>query len=233
LDWLRRINWWRKFPQVWEDALARYCLDCHDSDSVKGSIDLEEALFSDIGEHSAVWEKTVWQLRSQQMPPEGKDRPDEQEYEKLARSLEAALDAHAQSHPDPGRTNSLRRLTRTEYANSIRDLFGFEIDVAALLPPEQSSHDFDNVTVGDLPSALLDRYIGAAGKISREVVGSGGGRPYSRTVRVPPDLTQEGHIEGLPFGTKGGVVFAHRFPCFGQYEFRVHLMRGEASDLSC
>ena len=64
-------------PQVWEDALARYCLDCHDSDSVKGSIDLEEALFSDIGEHSAVWEKTVWQLRSQQMPPEGKDRPDE------------------------------------------------------------------------------------------------------------------------------------------------------------
>ena len=110
-------------------------------------------------------------MRARQMPPAGMPRPSEQTYDEIVASLEAPLDRAATAHPNPGRTDTFRRLNRTEYRNAVRDLLALDIDVAALLPGDESSHGFDNVTVGDLSPTLLDRYVAAAEKISRVAVG--------------------------------------------------------------
>ena len=115
------------------------------------------------------------------MPPLGRDRPDEAAYERLASSLESSLDRLAAANPNPGRTETFRRLTRTEYRNAIRDLLSVDVEVAALLPPDDSSFGFDNVTVGGLSPTLMERYLAASQKISRLAIGD---------LRSPPPPTQ-------------------------------------------
>lgn len=212
-------------PAKWKPLLSAHCFDCHDAASEKGGIDLESALEQPLGERTEIWEKAVRQLQTRLMPPVDKDRPSEAEYSQLVESLEKALDVHASRHPNPGRSESLRRLTRNEYQRVIRDLLALEIDATSLLPPDQASHGFDNVTVGDLSPALLDRYISAAQKISRLALGRVGSSPDGRTVRLRPDFTQEGHVKGLPFGTRGGTLIRHTFPRSGDYIIRLNLMR--------
>jgi hypothetical protein len=212
-------------PDAWEPVLSRYCFDCHDSDAAKGGIDLEAALGRPLAEQVDLWERAARQLQMRLMPPIEKERPSETEYSSFVSGVEAALDAHSAAHPNPGRTEALRRLNRNEYQNVIRDLLAVEIDSKSLLPSDQSSHGFDNVTVGDLPPALLNRYINAAKKISRLALGRTGSSPDGRTVRIRPDVTQEGHVEGLPLGTRGGALIRHTFPQDGEYDVRIHLMR--------
>ena len=110
------------------------------------------------------WEKVVRKLRTRQMPPIDEPRPDEATYDAVIASLEASLDRAAAARPNPGRTETFRRLKRTEYRNAIRDLLALDVDVAALLPADESSHGFDNVTVGDLSPTLLERYMSARGE---------------------------------------------------------------------
>ncbi|MEN9021319.1 MAG: DUF1587 domain-containing protein, partial [Verrucomicrobiales bacterium] len=184
-------------PIRWGPTLERYCFDCHDSDSAKGGIDLEVALGHPLADQSELWEKSARQLQMRLMPPIKKERPSETDYVSLASEMETALDAQAAAHPNPGRTESLRRLNRNEYQNAVRDLLAVEIDAKSLLPPDQLSHGFDNVTVGDLPPALLNRYISAAQKISRIALGHTNNSPDGRTVRIRPDITQEGHVRHL------------------------------------
>jgi len=209
----------------WQTVIGKYCLDCHDADSAKGDLDLDAILGEDFAAHSGTWEKVVRQLNARQMPPIGKDRPELAVYDSTEAALVKKLDRHATGHPDPGRTETLRRLTRTEYQNAIRDLLAIEIDATELLPADESSHGFDNITVGDLSPALLDRYLSAAQKISRLAVGTPLSRPEGRTVRLAPDLTQERHVEGLPPGTRGGAVIRHTFPQSGDYEIAIRLTR--------
>src|SRR5439155_12185112 len=128
-------------------------------------------------------------------------------------------------NPDPGRTATLRRLNRTEYQNAVRDLLALEVDVTSLLPADDSSYGFDNVTVGDLSPTLLDRYVSAAEKISRVAVGRPSRSPGGETIRTPPDLTQEEHIDGLPIGTRGGALIRYAFPMDGEYEVQIRLTR--------
>lgn len=205
--------------------MERYCIDCHDDSVQKGDLDLNSILRDPVGAHPAMWEKVVRKMSARQMPPVGKDRPDEAGYDAGVTELESALDAHAAEHPHAGRTETLRRLTRTEYQNAVRDLLAVDIDASALLPVDEASHGFDNITVGDLPPALLDRYITAAEKIARMAMGSVSDKPDLATHRVPPDITQEEHVPGLPFGTRGGVLIRHAFPQAGEYEVRVRLQR--------
>ena len=126
---------------------------------------------------------------------------------------------------EPGRTETLRRLNRTEYQNAVRDLLALDIDAASLLPPDESGHGFDNVTVGDLPPTLLDRYISAAQKISRLAIGSTQSSLQSDIIRLPADLTQEDHVPGLPIGTRGGVSIPYTFAQDGEYEIQIWLAR--------
>ncbi len=156
--------------------------------------------------HPDVWEKVYRRMNARQMPPAGKERPSEPEYVSTLALLAAALDGDAAAHPNPGRTETIRRLNRTEYQNAIRDLLALDIDAAALLPADEASHGFDNVTVGDLSPTLLDRYISAAQKISRLAVGGAPRVAGRRHDPRRPDLTQEEHVEGLPLGTRGGAL---------------------------
>jgi mono/diheme cytochrome c family protein len=205
--------------------VTRYCVSCHNDRTKRGGLTLEPVLAPEVGEHPEVWEKVVRKVRARQMPPVGLTRPDEATYNAEVALLETSLDRAAAAAPNPGRTATLRRLTRTEYRNAVRDLLALDVDVSSLLPPDESSYGFDNVTVGDLSPTLLDRYISAAEKISRVAVGRPSVSPDGDTIRTPADLTQEDHIPGLPIGTRGGALINYTFPMDGDYELQIRLTR--------
>ncbi|MCC7376848.1 MAG: DUF1592 domain-containing protein [Verrucomicrobiales bacterium] len=212
-------------PSSQAPFISQYCLDCHDADVAKGGINLEGLDPAKVEPKTDLWERVLRKVSTRQMPPPGKRRPDDRESDRFVDRLASALDHAAAKSPEPGRTETIRRLNRTEYQNAIRDLLGLHIDAAALLPKDDASHGFDNVTVGDLSPTLLDRYIAAAQKISRLAVGSTGRRPGGETFRFPADLTQDNPVEGLPLGTRGGGVLSYTFPRDGIYEFQIRLAR--------
>jgi hypothetical protein len=115
----------------------------------------------------------------------------------------------------------LHRLNRSEYANAVRDLLDLTIDPETLLPPDDSARGFDNVAGSlTISSTLLESYANAAGKVARMAVGYWK-TPTERTYIAPTDTSQEYHIEGLPFGTRGGMVVDHVFPANGEYRFSI------------
>jgi hypothetical protein len=205
--------------------VAQLCTNCHNSDEKKAGLALDALSSEDVDAHPEIWEKVVRKLAARQMPPVGKPRPDERTYQTFVAALEAALDRAAAAHPNPGRTPTLRRLNRTEYQNAIHDLLAVDVDAAALLPADEANHGFDSAPLGDLSPTLLDRYITAAQKISRLAVGGAPNTPNSETFRPPPDLTQEGHVEGLPLGTRGGMLIPYTFPQDGEYDVQAWLTR--------
>ena len=211
--------------------LNTYCVGCHDDEMKKGGLDLESISQEDLSRHADAWERVVRKLRARQMPPAGKKRPDERVYEATVAELVSELDRAAAKHPDPGRTETFRRLNRAEYRNSIRDLLSLDIDAAALLPKDDVSQGFDNVTVGNLSPSLLDRYITAAQKISRLAVGAPQRMPSGDTIRIRPDLTQEEHVEGLPVGTRGGALLPYTFPRDGEYDIQIRLARDRNEEI--
>jgi hypothetical protein len=206
--------------------INQYCLDCHDHESKKGELDLEGLSRDEVTQHTERWERVVRRLNTRQMPPpKRKSRPTEEEFQSAIHALVTPLDAYAAAHPKPGRTETIRRLNRTEYQNAVRDLLALDIDVTALLPSDSASHGFDNVTVGTLSPMLLDRYISAAQKISRLAVGDTERGPGGDTIRIKPDITQEERVEGLPFGTRGGALIPYNFAQTGEYEIQIRLTR--------
>ena len=208
------------------DFLDDYCIRCHNSEKNKGELDLESIYQESITGHPGIWEKVVKRIASRDMPPvKARKRPSGKDYAMALETLVGVLDEHARAHPSPGRVETFRRLTRTEYENSIRDLLGVEIDVARFLPKDEESHGFHNVTVGGLSPTLLDRYISAAQKVSRLAVGTRSKKLDGFTYRVPADFTQEKHVEGLPLGTRGGVVLDYTFSQDGFYEMEILLAR--------
>ena len=206
-------------------AIQRYCLGCHNTQSKAANLALDAIANAPAGQHPEAWEKVVKRLRGRSMPPAGLPRPDEQTYQTLQAGLEKTLDAQAQASPNPGRTDTFRRLNRTEYRNAIRDLLALDVDVSSLLPADDASHGFDNVTVGTLSPTLLERYLAAARRISRLAIGIAPKAPGGDTVTLVPDLTQEDHFEDLPLGTRGGAVVHHTFPVDAEYEIQLRLQR--------
>ena len=207
------------------EFLEFYCYDCHGLGIERGELDLEVLEKEGLKANREVWEHAALRLRTRQMPPPDEERPTEEEYEELVTWLEESLDQEAAKNPNPGRTESLRRLTRFEYENAIRDLLSLQVDASELLPKDESSLGFDHITVSTLSPTLLNRYLSAAQKMSRLATGVGIESAMGRIVRVPADLTQEERLEGMPPGTKGGVVFENQFAVSGDYEFAVRLTR--------
>jgi hypothetical protein len=215
----------RPAPAGVQPFVTQHCTKCHNSEDKKGGLDLDALSTADVAAHPEVWEKVVRKLAARQMPPVGRPRPPEQAYTSAVAALEDALDRAAAAHPNPGRTPTLRRLNRTEYQNAIRDLLALDVDATSLLPADEANHGFDSAPLGDLSPTLLDRYITAAQKISRLAVGRAPKTPDSDTLRPHPDLTQEGHVEGLPLGTRGGLRIPYTFPQDGEYDVQVWLTR--------
>ena len=205
--------------------VSTYCVSCHNSKVKAGSLALDAINTEGLGAHPEAWEKVALKLRARQMPPLGARRPDEAVHAAALTSLESALDGLSATIPNPGRTDTFRRLNRTEYRNAIRDLLSLDVDVAALLPSDSASFGFDNVTVGNLSPTLLESYVSAAEKISQLAVGRPGLSVGGTTVRTKPDITQEGHLDGLPLGTRGGALVSHTFPMDGEYEITIRLAR--------
>ena len=203
----------------------QHCLDCHDSGHARGDLSLEGLDYAHPGTNPVVWERVLRKLDHHLMPPVGKSRPDEGTYRHMTGYLTAELDRAAAAHPQPGRTDALRRLNRTEYQNAVRDLLAVEIDATALLPQDEPAHGFDNVMIGNLSPTLMDRYVSAAQKVARLAVGASALAPGGDTIRVRPEVTQEQPVEGLPPGTRGGVRIPYNFLQDGEYEISVRLVR--------
>jgi len=209
-------------------TVDRYCVTCHNSrattSATASGVVLDRADLNHVADEPALWEKVVRKLRTGSMPPEGQPRPDRATHEALVGFIESRLDRAAIDHPNPGRS-SVHRLNRAEYANAIRDLLAFEVDAAALLPPDDSSEGFDNIADMLSPSpALLESYLSAAAKISALAVGSPKITASSETYKVRGDMSQTEHLEGMPLGTRGGVSARHTFPLDGEYVIRVKLV---------
>lgn len=212
-------------PASHRALVGQYCISCHSNSAKTAGLALDGVSAQGVGENPEIWEKVVRKLRARQMPPVGLPRPDDATFDAVVASLSASLDSAADANTNPGRTDTFRRLTRTEYQNSIRDLLALDMDLSALLPRDESSQGFDNITVGDLSPALLESYVSAADKISRLAVGRPVPSLAVETIKKKPDLTQEWHIDGLPVGTRGGTLFPHNFPLDAEYEIVIRLTR--------
>ena len=212
-------------PPSPDATLREYCVTCHSQRLKTGGLSLEGLDATDVAHDAETWEKVVRKLRLGTMPPQGARRPDGATYAQTIASLEGRLDAAAAARPAPGRP-VLHRLNRTEYANAVRDLLGLDVDVSALLPPDDAAYGFDNVadSLGSSP-ALLQAYLSAARKISAVAVGDPRVGVGSDTYSVRQDLSQDKHLDGLPLGTFGGMTARHLFPLDGEYDFQVRLYR--------
>jgi hypothetical protein len=206
-------------------VLDKYCVTCHNQRTRTGGLSLDTLNLATIPEDAAVWEKVVRKVRGGMMPPFGMPRPDPATLDQLAAHLETTIDAAALKAPRPGR-RVLHRLNRSEYGNAVRDLFALDIDVTSLLPPDEEAYGFDNIAdvLGVSPS-LMERYLSAAWKISSQVVGSVKITPSLETYRVRGDLSQHDHVDGLPIGTRGGLLVRHHFPVDGEYVISPKLYR--------
>src|SRR5262245_5117631 len=212
--------------------LDRYCATCHSEKLKTGGLSLAQIDLSRPGAQPELWEKVVRKLHTGVMPPPNLPQPTDADRHAILTWLETSLDSAWAAKPNPGRTESLRHLNRTEYQNAVRDLLALDIDAGSLLPADESGYGFDNVNVGDLSPTLLNRYISAAQKISRLAVGTTQSSLLNDTILLPADLTQEDQLPGLPIGTRGGMSKSYVFAQDGEYEIQVSLMRDLAGVIS-
>jgi Protein of unknown function (DUF1592)/Protein of unknown function (DUF1588)/Protein of unknown function (DUF1585)/Protein of unknown function (DUF1587)/Protein of unknown function (DUF1595) len=215
--------------------LEKYCVRCHNAKLRTAGFAIDESDLLNSQPNAQVWETVLKQLRAGMMPPAGSLRPDKAAYRSLMAELTDILDRAALASPRVGRS-PVHRLNRFEYTNSIRDLFGFDIDGQSMLPGDDSGFGFDNIAdVLTTSPGLLERYLHAATTISSLAVGDPAISP-SVTTYALPDLTlgQDDRMsEELPFGSRGGLAVRHYFPLDGEYSLRITLARSDlaAGDL--
>jgi len=213
------------------ETFRSYCVDCHDRAIRSGDMLIDPAHLADIGAHAESWEKVVHKLRARSMPPPDEPRPDEATYRRVVAYLERELDAAAAERPNAGKLPQLIRLTRTEYKNAIRDMLALEhlpaeMDYDVLLPADNASSGFDNIA--DLlfvSPVVMERYLTAAQKISRLAVGDMRMPEIVNLHRLPLELPQDESVDGLPFGTRGGLRVKSYFPLDAEYTFHVEMER--------
>jgi len=206
-------------------TLNTYCATCHSDASKAGGLSLANANLTDIPKGSETWEKVIRKVRAGMMPPPGSRRPEQPVLDGLAGYLETSLDKAAAAKPNPGH-RTMHRLNRAEYGNAIRDLLALEIDAEALLPADDESSGFDNIAdVLKVSPSLMERYLSASWNISRMAVGNPEIAPTTQTYRVRPDLSQDQHIDGMPLGTRGGMLVKHTFPLDAEYVIKLRLWR--------
>jgi hypothetical protein len=187
-----------------------------------GGLALDGVDLADVATNAEVLEKVVRKLRGGMMPPPGARRPEQAAIDGTVASLERVLDDAAAAHPNPGRV-ALHRLNRAEYANAIEDLLGLRVDASALLPKDDEADGFDNVaSVLTVSPSFLDQYISAARVVTARALGNPAARAGSMTYRPARGTDQAVHVEGLPLGTRGGLLAEHLFPADGDYKLNIN-----------
>ena len=201
--------------------IDRYCLDCHNDVDRTGDLVLGGGNLAAPAAAAEVSEAVIRKLRTGMMPPAGEPRPDRGTLDAVAAWLETEIDAAGGQTPNPG-APALHRLNRAEYANAIRDLLGLEVDVATLVPADDAAEGFDNIAgVLTVSPALIEGYVAAGMKLSRLAIGDLTMLPKTVVYRLPGGFDQAGHFDGLPLGTRGGLIVTHDFPLEAEYEFSI------------
>ena len=217
-------------PSIRRLSSRRTCVACHNEKAKAAGLDSSRRLTMDALDPANVekdrekWELVVRKTRAGQMPPLGSKRPEPQRFGAMIASFENELDRTGSPYtPPPG----LHRLNRTEYANVVRDLLDLSVDPAKYLPSDDSTSGFDNIAGAlGLSSTLVEAYVGAAQKISRLALGYPE-EPTLVVYRTREDTSQDYHIEGMPFGTRGGMLVPHVFPSDGEYTLTVTPIFGD------
>ncbi len=201
--------------------LDKYCGDCHNSTYWTGGVSFETMAPESIPSDAKTWEAAVRKLRGRLMPPAGKPQPEATDIKSFVSWMEHNLDAAAQAQPNPGRV-ALQRLNRKEYGNAVRDLLGAKIDVTAILPQDDAADGFDNVAnVLQVSPSFLEQYVSAARSVAIQAVGDRGAKLSAVSYSVKDRSSQYAHVDGLPLGTRGGLVVEHEFPVDGEYELNI------------
>jgi hypothetical protein len=219
-------------PGKWA-VIQEYCITCHNTKVRAGGRAFDELSPTQIARDAEIWEAVVRKLRGGLMPPAGSRRPDSRTTAELVSWLEKEIDTGV-ANPEPGRV-ALRRLNRREYAYAVRDLLGLKIDAEALLPRDNVLGHFDNNAAAlQVSPAFIDQYVFAAREIAVEAVGNPEARAETITygdvanmvISLPPSGApgtgrQQHRLEGMPFGTRGGLSVEHTFPADGEYELTI------------
>jgi len=201
--------------------VSKYCTGCHNDKSKAGGFSWTTIDLADPAQNAQQSEKVIRKLKAGMMPPAGRPRPDRASINTFVAALETATDHAATAHPYAG-APELHRLNRTEYHNSIKDLLALDVDVSSLLPPDEAGRGFDNIADAlTVSPALVQGYVRAASKISREAVGDTAVTPSMAMFTVPKVVNQMRHVDGAPWGTRGGVSVMHNFPVDGEYTFKL------------
>ncbi len=203
--------------------LNKYCVGCHNQKLKTANLELDKLDLAHLPEHAETGELVIRKLRAGLMPPMGMNRPDAATNLALVSWMESEIDHASTPHLTPP---GIHRMNRTEYTNAIRDVLGLEVDAAKFLPSDDSTRGFDNIAGAlTLSPALMEAYLSAAGKIARLAVGDVSA-PTQAVFEAAPDTAQNHHIEGLPFGTRGGLLIKYQFPADGEYTFKVKGVTG-------
>ena len=202
--------------------LNQYCVACHNQRVKTAEVAFDNVDLAQVGEHAELWEKAIRKLKAGMMPPPGARRPEKATADAFASWLETSLDAAAAAHPDPGRV-AVHRLNRTEYAAAIDDLLALKIDPAAMLPKDDEADGFDNIAnVLAVSPSFLDQYISAARIVTNRALGVPGTKATSVSYRPARGTDQAVRVDGLPLGTRGGLVVEHNFPADGDYKLNIN-----------
>ncbi|HEX5431784.1 MAG TPA: DUF1592 domain-containing protein, partial [Bryobacteraceae bacterium] len=205
--------------------LNKYCVVCHNQRLKTAGLMLDKMDVEHVAYGAQTWEKVLLKLHGGMMPPQGRPRPDQAMLGQFLSYLETSLGRAAAANPNPGHA-SLHRLNRTEYGNVIRDLLDLNIDVSSMLPADDEANGFDNIAdVLKVSPSLMEQYLAASNQVASLAVGDPSIGAVSQIYRVPPDLAQSEHIEGLPLGTRGGILIHENFPLNGDYDFSVSLLQ--------
>jgi hypothetical protein len=209
-------------------VIRRSCVGCHNDRTMRGNLSLEQFDVNDAASKADVAERMVRKLRAGMMPPPSARPPSREALVALVDRLEQELDVSAAASPDPGR-RTFQRLNRAEYASAIKDLLALDIDAGDWLPLDPVSANFDNIADAQLLSpTLLEAYLNAASAVSRLALGESGGTTADHTYSNSEYISQHpwDHVEGAPYGTRGGLVVDHVFPTDAEYVFGVTFTSG-------
>jgi hypothetical protein len=213
------------------ETFGRFCTDCHNDADAAGELSLERVTAADVAAKPEVFERVIRKLRGGLMPPPGEARPDTEERHALVAALERYLDETAAARgPEPGRV-ALHRMNRTEYATAVEQLLGVKIDARSMLPADMASEGFDNVAeVLRVTPTHIEQYVAAARDISIMAVGEKAPAPTRADYRSERGL-RTAHVDGLPLGTRDGLVVEHNFPADGTYELNLNISSIPGSEL--
>jgi hypothetical protein len=221
-------------PAIDHNAVVkRYCVTCHNDTATTGGLTLAAFDVAHAAQNADVAERMIRKLQAGLMPPPRSARPDAATQAALVTALETNVDAAAAAKPNPG-ARAFQRLNRAEYARAVRDLLALDVDAGNWLPLDTKSANFDNIADAQaLSPTLLESYLNAASAISRMAVGDRNAPTLDSTYTAPGYVSQHpwDHVEGAPYGTRGGMVVDHVFPADAEYVFEVDLVSGSNARL--